>query len=111
VRYQPQFRDTPRAIENVRLLSPTGERVSLGQLADIKTLDGASEIYREDNQRYVAIKYSVRGRDLGGAVQEAIREVNQQVQLRSSRPDTTSIGRANMSRSNERSGGWRSSFR
>jgi heavy metal efflux system protein len=38
--------------------------------------DGASEIYREANSRYVAIKYSVRGRDLGSTVQEAIRKVN-----------------------------------
>ncbi|HYK58650.1 MAG TPA: CusA/CzcA family heavy metal efflux RND transporter [Bryobacteraceae bacterium] len=81
LRYQSQFRDTPRAIENIRLLSPTGERVSLAQLADIKTLDGASEIYRENNQRYVAIKYSVRGRDLGSAVEEAIRKVNEQAKL------------------------------
>jgi heavy metal efflux system protein len=44
-------------------------------------VDGAEEIYREANQRYVAIKYSVRGRDLGGAVEEAIKKVNQQVQL------------------------------
>ncbi len=44
-------------------------------------LDGASEIYREENQRYVAIKYSVRGRDLGGAVEEAMRKVDQQVKL------------------------------
>ena len=43
--------------------------------------DGASEIYREGNQRYVAIKYSVRGRDLGGAVEEAIKKVDQQVKL------------------------------
>ena len=44
-------------------------------------VDGASEIYREANQRYVAIKYSVRGRDLGGAVEEAIEKVEQQVKL------------------------------
>jgi len=43
--------------------------------------DGASEIYREGNERYVAIKYSVRGRDLGGAVEEAIKKVNAQIQL------------------------------
>jgi len=81
LRYQPQFRATQRAIENIRLLSATGERVSLAQLADTKTLDGASEIYRENNQRYVAIKYSVRGRDLGSAVEEAIRKVKEQVKL------------------------------
>jgi cobalt-zinc-cadmium resistance protein CzcA len=43
--------------------------------------DGANEIYREGNSRYVAIKYSVRGRDLGSAVEEAIARVGQQVTL------------------------------
>jgi cobalt-zinc-cadmium resistance protein CzcA len=81
MRYLPQYRDRKEAIENIRLLSPTGERVSLAQLCDVQMVDGASEIYREANQRYVAIKYSVRGRDLGGAVEEAIRKVNRQVQL------------------------------
>ncbi|HTA44566.1 MAG TPA: CusA/CzcA family heavy metal efflux RND transporter [Bryobacteraceae bacterium] len=81
LRYLPQFRDKKEAIENIRLLSPSGERVSLAQLCDIEMLDGASEIYREGNQRYVAIKYSVRGRDLGGAVEEAIKKVNDKVKL------------------------------
>ncbi len=81
MRYLPQYRDTKAAIENIRLLSPTGERVSLAQLCNITTVDGASEVYREASQRYVAIKYGVRGRDLGGAVEEAIRKVNQQVKL------------------------------
>ena len=47
----------------------------------MKVADGASEVYREGNQRYIAIKYGVRGRDLGGAVEEAIRKVDQQVKL------------------------------
>jgi len=81
MRYLPQYRDTKEAIENIRLLSPSGERVSLAQLCDVQTLDGASEIYREGNSRYVAIKYSVRGRDLGGAVEEAIKRVGEQVKL------------------------------
>jgi cobalt-zinc-cadmium resistance protein CzcA len=81
LRYLPQYRTTKEAIENIRLLSPSGERVSLAQLCKIKEQDGGSEIYREGNQRYVAIKYSVRGRDLGSAVEEAIAKVNAQVQL------------------------------
>jgi cobalt-zinc-cadmium resistance protein CzcA len=81
LRYLPRFRDRREAIENIRLLSPSGERVSLAQLCDIQMLDGASEIYREANSRYVAIKYSVRGRDLGGAVEEAIKKVDTQVKL------------------------------
>ena len=81
LRYLPQYRTTKGAIENIRLLSPSGERVSLAQLCKIQEQDGGSEIYREGNQRYVAIKYSVRGRDLGSAVEEAIKKVNAQVQL------------------------------
>jgi cobalt-zinc-cadmium resistance protein CzcA len=81
MRYLPQYRDTKEAIENIRLLSPSGERVSLGQLSKIKEEDGGSEIYREGNQRYIAIKYSVRGRDLGGAVEEAMKNVDAQVKL------------------------------
>ena len=81
MRYLPQYRDTKEAIENIRLLSPSGERVSLAQLCQAEVRDGGSEIYREGNQRYIAIKYSVRGRDLGGAVEEAIRKVTSQVQL------------------------------
>jgi cobalt-zinc-cadmium resistance protein CzcA len=81
MRYLPQFRNTREAIENIRLLAPTGERVSLQQLCKIDERDGGSEIYREGNQRYVAIKYSVRGRDLGGAVEEAINNVTAKVKL------------------------------
>jgi cobalt-zinc-cadmium resistance protein CzcA len=81
MRYLPQYRNTKQAIENIRLLAPTGERVSLAQLCKIEEQDGGSEIYREGNQRYVAIKYSVRGRDLGGAVEESIEKVNRQVTL------------------------------
>ncbi len=81
MRYQPQYRDTKEEIENIRLLSPSGERVSLAQLCDVNTEDGGSEIYREGNQRYIAIKYSVRGRDLGGAVREAKYKVNREVKL------------------------------
>jgi cobalt-zinc-cadmium resistance protein CzcA len=79
LRYLPEFRDKEEAIMNIRLLSPTGERVSLAQLCQIREEEGASEIYREGNQRYVAIKYSVRGRDLGGAVEEAMEKINKQV--------------------------------
>ena len=81
VRYLPKYRDTEEAINNIRLLSPTGERVSLAQLTHVKTEDGAEEIYRDGGQRYVAIKYSVRDRDLGSTVEEAIKKVGEQVKL------------------------------
>ncbi len=81
LRYLPQYRSTKEAIENIRLLSPTGERVSLAQLCKVEEKDEGSEIYREGNERYVAIKYSVRGRDLDGAVEEAIAKVKVGVPL------------------------------
>jgi heavy metal efflux system protein len=81
MRYQAPYRDTKEAIEKIRLLSPSGERVSLAQLSKIDVSDGASEIYREANSRYVAIKYSVRGRDLGSTVEEAIRKIKDRVKL------------------------------
>ena len=81
VRYQEPFRKTVEDIENIRILAPSGERVSLAQLCDVKLEDGASTIYREENSRYIAIKYSVRGRDLGSTVREAIQKVHDKVQL------------------------------
>jgi cobalt-zinc-cadmium resistance protein CzcA len=81
VRYNPASRSTPEAISNIRLLAPSGERVSLAQLTKVQVQDGAEEIYREGGSRYVAIKYSVRDRDLGSTVEEAIDKVNKQVKL------------------------------
>jgi cobalt-zinc-cadmium resistance protein CzcA len=81
VRYQAPYRATKEAIGNIRLASLSGERVSLAQLAKVEIRDGASEIYREENSRYVAIKYSVRGRDLGSAVEQAMQLVSDQVKL------------------------------
>jgi len=81
LRYQQPYRDSREAIESIRLLAPSGERVSLAQLTHISTDDGAEEIYREGGERYIAIKYSVRGRDLGSTVEEAIARVDRNVQL------------------------------
>jgi cobalt-zinc-cadmium resistance protein CzcA len=81
LRYEKEYRDTREAIEDVRLMSPSGERVSLAQLTKITTDDGAEQINREAGQRYIAIKYSVRGRDLGSTVEEAISRVEHYVKL------------------------------
>ncbi|MBI3558031.1 MAG: efflux RND transporter permease subunit [Deltaproteobacteria bacterium] len=65
VRYQPQHRETIEQIRHIQVSTPDGYRVPLENLAAIKVEDGASMIYREENSRYVAVKFSVRGRDLG----------------------------------------------
>lgn len=81
VRYQQAYRKTVEDISNIRIVAPSGERVSLGQLCHVNLEDGASTIYREGNSRYIAIKYSVRGRDLGSTVREAIQQVHDRVKL------------------------------
>ena len=81
VRYQEPYRNTRQAIENVRLVSSTGQRVSLAQLARVDVKDGAYDIYREANARYDAVTFSVRGRDLGTTVEEAIKRVGEKVKL------------------------------
>jgi len=81
VRYQAPYRNTAQAIARVRLVSPTGERVSLAQLTNVEVKDGAYDIYREGNIRYVAVTFSVRGRDLGTTVEEAVKKIGEKVKL------------------------------
>jgi cobalt-zinc-cadmium resistance protein CzcA len=81
VRYAPEYRNNIEAVSNVRLVAPSGERVALNQVSNIDVQDGASTIYREGGSRYIAIKYSVRGRDLGSTVEEAMRAVDRNVKL------------------------------
>ena len=81
VRYQTPYRNTARAIEDIRLLSPSGERVSLAQLTKVEVRDGAYDIYREGNVRYAAITFNVRGRDLGTTVKDGIKRIGEQVKM------------------------------
>ena len=81
VRYQKQYRDTKEAIENIRLLSPSGERVSLAQVTKVQVRDDAYDIYREGGSRYLAIRFEVRGRDLGTTVKDSIDKIARNVQL------------------------------
>ena len=81
VRYQKQYRDTKEAIQNIRLLSPSGERISLAQVTNAQVRDDAYDIYREDGSRYVAIRFEVRGRDLGTTVKESIAKIAKNVQI------------------------------
>lgn len=81
MRYQTKYRDTEAALNNILLTAQDGERVPLAQLTTVKTEDGAEEIYREAGERYVAVKYSVRGQALGSTVEQAIARVDRQVKL------------------------------
>ncbi|MDQ6885824.1 MAG: CusA/CzcA family heavy metal efflux RND transporter [Gemmatimonadota bacterium] len=81
VRLQPQYRQTPEQIGDIRVATPDGQQIPLRELADIQVSNGASFIYRQDNSRFIGIQYSVEGRDLASAVQEAQRTVARVVSL------------------------------
>lgn len=71
VRYAAELRDSVDAIRRLSLPVPGGNLVPLAQVADVGVIGGASRIYRENNRRYIAIKFGVRDRDLGSTVDEA----------------------------------------
>ena len=81
LRYQGQYRDSQQAISNIRMVAPSGERVSLAQLCKLEVKDGAYDIYRESNSRYIAITFNVRDRDLGTTVGDAIKKIGDTVTL------------------------------
>jgi cobalt-zinc-cadmium resistance protein CzcA len=81
VRLEPKYRETPEAIGDILVSTPGGQQVPLKDLADIQVANGASFIYRQNNQRFIGIQYSVEGRDLASAVQDAQRQVAAGVQL------------------------------
>ena len=81
VRFLPQYRDSIDAIGNIPVTTPDGAYVPLRQVADIVKQTGASFIYREDNTRYIPVKFSVRGRDLQSTIAEAQAKITQHVSL------------------------------
>jgi cobalt-zinc-cadmium resistance protein CzcA len=81
VRLQEPFRRNMDAIKKLLIATPDGQHLPLGQFADIRVDKGASFIYREDNSRFIGIQFSVQGRDLASAVQEARAKVSAAVPL------------------------------
>ncbi len=81
VRLEQQFRDNPEEIGNILVTTPDGSQIPLKEFADIRVESGASFIYREDNSRYIGVQFSVEGRDLAGAVDDARQQVQAQVSL------------------------------
>jgi cobalt-zinc-cadmium resistance protein CzcA len=81
VRLDKPWRDDPQAIGNILVATPGGQQVPLRTLARIHVTDGASFIYRENQSRYIGVQFSVEGRDLAGAVEDAMAQVARQVAL------------------------------
>jgi len=81
VRLEEQYRNNPEEIRNILVTTPGGQQIALKEFADIHEINGASFIYRENNSRYIGVQFSVEGRDLAGAVEDAIKQVNDKVKL------------------------------
>lgn len=81
VRLDRQYRDNPQEIGNILVATPGGQQLPLKEFADIQVTNGASFIYRQDNSRYIGVQFSVEGRDLAGAVEDAIGQVDAKVKL------------------------------
>ena len=81
VRMQPQFRSSAQEIGDLLVGTPTGQQIPLKQLADIRQGNGASFIYRENNSRYIGVQYSIEGRDLERAVNDAQKAVRKAISL------------------------------
>ncbi|MDO4159437.1 MAG: CusA/CzcA family heavy metal efflux RND transporter [Prevotellaceae bacterium] len=83
IRYDKQFRKDEEAIGKIMVPAMDGTMVPIKELADIRTITGPLIIYRDNNERFCAVKFSVRGRDMGSAVAEAQEKVNKDVHLTS----------------------------
>ena len=81
VRLDRPYRDTPEEIGNIPVATPGGQQIPLKEFADIQVTNGASFIYRQHNSRYIGVQFSVEGRDLAGAVEDAIQQVDKKVEL------------------------------
>jgi len=81
VRMQEPYRKDMDSIKNLLIATPEGQHLPLSQFADIQVDNSASFIYRESNSRFIGVQFSVRDRDLAGAVEEARREVDRQLKL------------------------------
>ena len=81
VRYEPQFRQTPAQISALMVPTQAGKIIPLTEIANISSVTGPSLIYRDDNRRFAAVKFSIRGRDMGSTIKEAQEKVNRHVQL------------------------------
>jgi cobalt-zinc-cadmium resistance protein CzcA len=81
VRMKPEYRSSTREIGNLLVPTPSGQQVPISELATIRQGNGASFIYRESNSRYIGVQFSIEGRDLARAVNEAQNAVRQSVKL------------------------------
>lgn len=81
IRYDKDFRNTQEKIEQLKVPTQDGARIPISEIATIRTITGPAFIYRDNNMRYIAVKFSVRGRDLGSTIADAQKKINKALKL------------------------------
>jgi cobalt-zinc-cadmium resistance protein CzcA len=82
IRFPEDFRKTQTEIGNIMVPTQSGSKVPVREIASITKKTGACLIFRDDNQRYAALKFSVRGRDMGSTIAEAQRKTDTAIKLK-----------------------------
>jgi len=81
IRYQKSFRDTKEKVEDLMIPTQDGSKIPISEISNIKTLTGPAFVYRDNNYRYIPVKFSIRGRDLGSTIKESQAKVEKNVRL------------------------------
>jgi cobalt-zinc-cadmium resistance protein CzcA len=81
IRFLPEFRMTEKEVGNLMVPTISGGQIPIKEIAEIKKVTGPILIFRDNNERYVAVKFSVRGRDMGSTIAEAQKKVNSSIKL------------------------------
>jgi len=81
IRYQKSFRDTKEKVQDLMIPTQDGAKIPISEISNIKTLTGPAFVYRDNNYRYIPVKFSIRGRDLGSTIKEAQKNVDANVHL------------------------------
>lgn len=81
IRYDKEYRNTEEKIEQLMVPTQDGSRIPIKEISDVKVMIGPSFIYRDNNQRYIPVKFSIRGRDLGSTIAEAQKKVNAHIKI------------------------------
>ena len=81
IRYQKTFRDTKEKVQDLMIPTQNGSKIPISEISNIKTLTGPAFVYRDNNYRYIPVKFSVRGRDLGSTIKESQEKVEKNVHL------------------------------
>src|SRR5262249_3764430 len=81
IRYPEEYRDNEFKIGALKVPTIHGSKIPLREIAEIKTVTGPAFVYRDKNTRFIAIKFSIRERDMGSTIAEAQEKVNQRIKL------------------------------